>query len=29
MGTYIDAFGTDYYSEYFRMLELVDSGWMY
>ena len=28
-GTYIDAFGTDYYSEYFRMLELVDSGWMY
>lgn len=28
-GTYIDAFGTDYYSESFRMLGLVDSGWMY
>lgn len=28
-GTYIDAFGTDYYSESYRMLGQVDSGWMY
>ena len=28
-GTYLDAFGTDYYSESYRMLGLVDSGWMY
>lgn len=28
-GTYIDAFGADYYSESFRMLGLVDSGWTY
>ena len=28
-GTYIDAFGTACYSEYFRMLGFVDSGWMY
>ena len=28
-GSHIDAFGTDYYSELHRMMELFDSGWMH
>ena len=28
-GTFIDTFGTDYYYELYRMMSLVDSGWIY
>ena len=28
-GTFIDTFGTDYYHELYRMMSVVDSGWIY
>ena len=28
-GTFIDTFGTDYYYELYRIMSLVDSGWIY
>ena len=28
-GTFIDTFGTDYYYELYRMMSIVDSGWIY
>ena len=28
-GTFIDTFGTDYYYELYRMMSVVDSGWIY